>query len=223
MVDLVPTPVQGFSRFINMVRLSVNVGRVYEIPVGTDAPEGAIQHNEKCYTTTLPDGSNALPVTPETSLVRRLIEIGLRDKLRATGCSFKPGADYVAYWARKSDSPLRLANIFQTFAGFEFRIVFYPSVEMPEQQDFYLTIDPHVVLVMTASVESLVRMGIPSGDLLDLSGRIRSGHELNETDDECSVLDINDDPSNIRCEVLRMANGTKRNCAGRACVYRAPS
>jgi len=209
MVDLVSAPVQGFSRFINMVRLSVNVGLVYEIPVETDAPAGAIQHNEKFYTIILPAGSDALAVTPETSLIRRLIEIGLRDKLRAAGCSFKPGVDYVAFWAKKSDSPARLANIFQTFAGFEFRVVSYPSAEVPEQEDFYLTIDPHVVLAMTASVESLVRMGIPTRDLLDLPGRIRSGPDLSETDEECSILDINDDPSNIRCEVLKMANGTK--------------
>ena len=208
-VDLASVPVQGFSRFINMVRLSVNVGLVYEIPVGTAAPTGAIQHNEKFYTITFPDGTDALPVTPETSLIRRLIEIGLRDKLRAAGCSFKPGVDYVAYWAKKSDSPARLANIFQTFAGFEFRVVSYPSAEVPEQEDFYLTIDPHVVLMMTASVENLVRMGIPTRDLLDLPGRIRSGPDHNEMDEECSILDIKDDPSNVRCEVLKMADGAK--------------
>ncbi|PYK11121.1 MAG: hypothetical protein DME65_08105 [Verrucomicrobia bacterium] len=221
MVDLASAAVQGFSRFINMVRLSVNVGPVYEIPLGADAPMGAIQHNEKFYTITFLDGSDALPVTPETSLTRRLIEIGLRDKLRAAGCSFKPGVDYVAYWAKKSDSPARLANIFQTFAGFEFRVVSYPSPEVPEEEDFYLTIDPHVILMMTASVENLVRMGIPTRDLLDLPGRIRPGLDVSETDEECSILDIKDDPSNIRCEVLKMENGTKETVPA-AHVFIAP-
>jgi hypothetical protein len=209
MSDSAQAPVQGFSRFINMVRLLVNVGAVYEIPEGNDPPRGAIQHNDKFYVVTPPEGSSARPVAPEISLVRRLIEIGLRQKLRSAGCSFKPGADYVAYWAKKADSPPRLANIFQTFAGFEFRVVSYPNVEIPEEHEFFLTIDPHVVLVMTASVESLVRLGVRVADLRDLPGRIRDGASTSDTDEECSVLDIDDDPSNIRCEILRLPAGTR--------------
>lgn len=209
MSDSASVPVQGFSRFINMVRLSVAVGAVYEVPEGENPTHGAIQHNEKFYCVTRPEGDGTQSVTPETSLVRRLIEIGLRDKLRVAGCSFKPGADYVAYWAKKADSPSRLAHIFQTFAGFEFRVVSYPSVETPEQDDFFLTIDPHVVTMITASVENLVRMGVPVSDFRDLPARIRKGSHTSDTDEECSVLDIDDDPSNIQCEVLRLPAGTR--------------
>ncbi|MGI8481183.1 MAG: hypothetical protein ACR2MF_03835, partial [Chthoniobacterales bacterium] len=97
MSDPSSAPVQGYSRFINMVRLSVKVGSVYEIAEGNESPAGAIQHNDKIYALVPPVGGEAQSVVPEISLVRRLIEIGLREKLRAAGCSFKPGADYVAY------------------------------------------------------------------------------------------------------------------------------
>src|SRR5438552_19180761 len=73
----------------------------------------------------------------------------------------------------------------------------------------FLTIDPPVVLIMTASVEDLVRMGVRTSDLLDLPGRVRVVSDASETDEECSILGINDDPSNIQCEILRMFLGTK--------------
>jgi hypothetical protein len=209
MSDSASPPVHGFSRFINMVRLSVKVGSVYEIAEGEERPEGALQHNDRFYVLVAPITAKSNPVTPETSLVRRLIEIGLRDKLRSSGCSFKPGADYVAYWAKRADSPARLAHIFQTFAGFEFRVVSYPSVETPDENDFYLTIDPHVVTMITASVEDLVRMGVPGSDFRDMPAHVHQAPDAADSDDECSVLDVDDNPSNVRCEILRLPVGTK--------------
>lgn len=213
--------IQGFSRFINMARLTVKVGSVYGIKEGQQPPEGAIQHNEKFYLLEPVEGEMSEPVKPETSLIRRLIETGLREKLRSVGCSFKHGADYVAYWAKKADSPERLAHIFQTFAGFEFRVVSYPTVEGPDQDDFFVTIDPHVVLVMTASVENLVRMGVRTADLRDLPARNRNSSSSIDPDEECTILDIQDDPSKIQCEILRLPAGSKDTVPATG-VYIAP-
>lgn len=221
MSDSTPAPAQGYSRFINMVRLSVKVGSVYEISPREEVPKSALHHNNRLFTVNPPEDEDVVPVVPETSLVRRLIEMGLREKLASAGCSFKPGADYVAYWAKKADSPDRLAHIFQTFAGFEFRVVSYISAETTEQPEFFLTIDPHVVLVMTASVDDLVRLGVRTADLRELPARIRSNPGVSQTDEECSILDIDDNPANIQCDILRLPAGVRETVPGHT-VFIAP-
>src|SRR2546421_1862348 len=88
-----PPPIQAFTRFINMVPLSVEGDDIYEVfpPEGFEKPtDYHIEHGKKFYVLD-PPGKDAEPVAPVDSLRRRLIEDGFRAALSRSGCAFKDG------------------------------------------------------------------------------------------------------------------------------------
>jgi hypothetical protein len=199
-----PPPIQAFTRFINMIPLSVQHGSIYEVfpEVGAEKPpDFFIQHGENFYVLTppIPDSERILPVN---SLMRRLIEAGFREALSRSGCAFKDGkGGYTAYWPT-THTPTAFRDIFHTYKGFEFRIAYYNTGGEDAETEFFLTLDPHTVLVMKASVGDLVRKGIRPSDFCGLPSRVREQSSTEDSGIDCNILSVSDDPGDIRCEVL---------------------
>src|SRR6059058_4035674 len=137
-------PIQAFTRFINMVPLSVQGGGIYEVfPIaGTEKPvEFFIEHDEKFYVL-VPPGTESESFVPTDSLMRRLIEHGFREALVQSGCAFKDGkGGYIAYWPT-THTPAAYREIFHTYKGFEFRVVYYAADSDEAGTQFFLTLDP---------------------------------------------------------------------------------
>jgi hypothetical protein len=197
-------PIQAFTRFINMVPLSVQGADIYEVfpEAGADKPANFyIEHGRKFYALT-PPASDSKPIAPIDSLTRRLIENGFRRALTQSGCAFKDGqGGYIAYWPT-THTPIAFREIFHTYKGFEFRVAYY-SIEGDETaKQFFLTLDPHTVLVMKASVGDLIRKGIRPSDFCGLPSRMREQNAGDDSGVDCNILSVSDDPADPKCEVL---------------------
>src|SRR5947207_2272212 len=149
-----PPPIQAFTRFINMVPLSLLRGHIYEVvpEAGAEKPtEFFIEHDDKFYVLA-PPAPDSEPVVPTDSLIRRLIENSFRAALVRSGCALKDGlGGYIAYWPT-THTPTAYRDIFHTYKGFEFRVAYYVRDGEDAESQFFLTLDPHTILVMKASV-----------------------------------------------------------------------
>jgi hypothetical protein len=204
-----PPPIQAFTRFVNMIPLLLERGSVYEVlpEAGAEKPsEFFIQHGEKFYVLT-PPAPDAQPILPVNSLMRRLIELGFRAALSRSGCAFKDGkGGYIAYWPT-THTPAAFRDIFHTYKGFEFRVAYYNTGSEDEETQFFLTLDPHTVLSMKASVGDLVRKGIRPADFCGLASRVREQSRAEDLGVDCNILSVSDDLDDTRCEVLNFESG----------------
>ena len=199
-----PPPIQAFTRFINMVPLSLRGGDVYEISPETGenkSGEFCIEHAGKFYVLS-PPSPGAAPTAPIDSLTRRLIENGFRSALTRSGCAFKEGqGGYIAYWPT-THTPAVFRDIFHTYKGFEFRVAYYSADGDDTEKQFFLTLDPHTVLVMKASVGDLIRKGIRPSDFCGLPSRVREQSGVEDSGVDCNILSVSDDLPDPRCEIL---------------------
>ena len=149
--------IQPFSRFVNWFHLHIKGGDIYKYqPPDQDAepPEDYfIRHDDEYYF--LNEREDCQPATLTGELRRRVIERGFREALREQGFSFKGWHGYVAY--HDKTSYLKDYNdIFTAHTGFEFRVLENWDGETDE---YYLVVDPHVVFIMRASIDTLMRRG----------------------------------------------------------------
>jgi hypothetical protein len=201
----IPTPpIQAFTRFINMVPLSLQRGHIYEVVPESGAEKPAeffIEHDEKFYVLA-PPAPDSKPVVPTDSLMRRLIENGFRAALVRSGCALKDGlGGYIAYWPT-THTPAAYRDIFHTYKGFEFRVAYYVRDGEDGESQFFLTLDPHTVLVMKASVGDLIRKGIRPSDFSGLPSRLRQQSGTEDAGVDCNILSVSNDLSDPNCEVL---------------------
>jgi hypothetical protein len=198
------TPIQAFTRFINLVPLTVEGGGIFEVlPLpGEEKPtDFFIEHDKKFYVLS-PPAADSSPVAITHSLTRRLIENGFRSALVRSGCLFKDRVGgYIAYWPT-TQTPAEFRDIFHTYKGFEFRVVFYPDDGESRENRFFLTLDSHTVLVMKASVGDLVRKGMRASDFSGLPARTREPENKEGSGVDCNILSVIDDPAHLTCEVL---------------------
>lgn len=197
-------PIQAFSRFINLVPLVVERGHVFEVmpAEGEEKPaEFFIEHDSKFYV--------LYPPTPEwesivssDSLTRRLVDRAFRDALTRSGCTFKDGqGGYTAYWPT-THTPAEFREIFHTYSGFEFRVVYYFEAGENGETQFFLNLDPHTVLIMKASLGDLLRKGVRGADFTGLPARFRPPSGDDNVGVDCNILSVDDDPAAPKCEVL---------------------
>jgi len=151
------TRIQPFSRFVNWFHLHVKGENIYKyrLPAeGAEPPEEYfIRHDDEYYFLEERDGCE--PAALEGELGRRVIERGFREALRQQGFLFKGWHGYVAYWSKTSY--LKDYNeIFTAHTGFEFRVI---ENWNGESDEYYLVVDPHVVFIMRASMDDLMRRG----------------------------------------------------------------
>jgi hypothetical protein len=202
-------PIQAFTRFINMVPLSVEGGNIYETfpSAGLEKPpDYYIEHSKKFYVLD-PPSKDAEPIAPVDSLRRRLIEDGFRAALLRSGCAFKDGkGGYTAYWPT-THTPAPFRDIFHTYKGFEFRVVYYAADSDEGGTQFFLTLDPHTVLVMKASVGDLIGKGIRSADFCGLPSRMHERGSAENSGVDCNILSVFDDLHDAKCEVLNFETG----------------
>jgi hypothetical protein len=198
-----------------MVPLSIHGGHIYQVFPEPDEEKPCdffIEHDGKFYVLAPPDAA-AEQVTPGPSLMRRIIETGLRAALLEGGCVFKEGlGEYVAYWPI-THTPAAFRDIFHTYKGFEFRVAYYFTGNEDNEPEFFLTIDPHTVLVMKASVGELIRKGARAADFAALPARVRNDPGCEDFD--CNILSISGDLADAKCEVLNFRTGQVNSVGAR--------
>jgi hypothetical protein len=200
-------PIQAFTRFVNMVPLSVQGGHIYEVfpDAGEEKPRDFfIEHGGRFYVLA-PPHDDAEQLRPEPSLMRRMIESGFRTAVLNSGCALKEGlGEYVAYWPT-THTPVAFREIFHTYKGFEFRVAYYFTGDEDTEPEFFLTVDPHTVLMMKASVGDLIRKGVRTADLAALPARVRN--DSGSEDFDCNILSVSTDLADMKCEVLNFRMG----------------
>ena len=149
--------VSAFSRFVNWFHLHIKGDDVYKFQPQNDDAEPPddyfIKHDGDYYFLT--EREDCQPVALEGELRRRVIERGFREALRQQGFSFKGWHGYVAYHSKTSYIK-DYNDIFTAHTGFEFRVV---ENWDGESDQYYLAVDPHVVFIMQASIDALMRRG----------------------------------------------------------------
>ena len=134
--------------------------------------------------------------------MRRLIESGFRAALVRSGCALKDGVGgYIAYWPT-THTPAAYRDIFHTYKGFEFRVTYFVGESENGESQFFLTLDPHTVLLMKASVGDLIRKGIRPSDFSGLPSRVRERSGTEDSSVDCNILSVSNDLSDLKCEVL---------------------
>ncbi|MDT5121321.1 MAG: hypothetical protein QOC96_803 [Acidobacteriota bacterium] len=149
--------VQPFSRFVNWFHLHIKGGDIYKYQAPDQDAEPPtdyfIRHDDEYYF--LNEREDCQPAALTGELRRRVIERCFRESLREQGFSFKGWHDYVAY--HDKTSYLKDYNdIFTAHTGFEFRVL---ENWDGESDEYYLVVDPHVVFIMRASIDTLMRRG----------------------------------------------------------------
>jgi hypothetical protein len=114
---------------------------------------------------------------------------------------------YIAYWNKPHRQPFQ--DFFHTYSGFEFRVSFYDRDEDDHQVNFYLTLDPHVVLTMIASVGTLIRRGVAARTLTGLMARLRSHDDEESSGIDCRILEFDDKPGAFTCSVIDLRTSKK--------------
>src|SRR5207244_3588253 len=108
---------------------------------------------------------------------------------------------YIAYWPT-THTPAAYREIFHTYKGFEFRVAYYSKDGEENETQFFLTLDPHTVLVMKASVADLIRKGIRPSDFCGLPSRLREPGVAENSGADCNILSVFAMASDPKCEVL---------------------
>ena len=202
-----------------MVRLQVKPGAIYPIPWDNPDAKPAeyfLEHGDTYFSLVPIEGSE--PILPDFPLLRRVVENGLRERLKANGFSFRGAKEYTAYLPEKIYNKQN-ARFFSLHPGFDFRVVSYPTGAI-DDEELLLAVDYHVVLVVRASVAELVNAGLRAAAFDGLSARI-AVPGARESGVDCRILAMREESHAVLCDVLDYrTNETKTVDA--AAVYIEP-
>lgn len=214
--------VSAFSRFVNWFHLHIKGEDIYkyQLPLPSpdaDPPEGYfIRHDGEFYF--LDEREDCQTAALEGELKRRVIERAFREALRQQGFSFKGWHGYIAYHSKTSYLKEH-TDIFTAHTGFEFRIV---QNWDGESDEYYLAVDPHVVFIMQANMETLVHRGSNVTRLENQSVRVAGDDaERAEGIDGFLLETVTDENRRLVCRIIN-ARTSEQETVEASRVYLEP-
>lgn len=155
-----------YKRFGNFFKIHAkSLGKIYEL--GSEISSSiddktTIYYNGKYYSFRSYSGSHKSELTDD--ILVRFLRKRFYLSLKSTDYRFRR-KKYCAY---KDEIKQTYRDIFRIFKGFVYRIIFL-------ENDFFLCIDPRIILESVSSIANLIQRGVLPSHLIDFSVRYESG------------------------------------------------